>query len=209
MFFWNSLAFSMIQQMLAIWSLVPMPFLKPDWTSWSSQFTCCCDPMNCSTPGFPVLHHLPEFAQTHIMSQWCHTTFLSLSPPSLPAFSLSQQQAGSFAMSLFFPSGSQSIWASASVLSMNIQGWFSSGLTGLISLLSKEFSRVFSSTTVQKHQLFSAQSSLYQLSHLYVTTGKTVALPIWTFVGKVMSLLFNTLSRLVLAFLQRSKISWL
>ena len=95
---------------------------------------------------------------------------------------------------------------------MNIWGWFSSGLTGLISLLSKGLSRVFSNTTVQKHQFFSNSAFfLVQLSHLYVTTGKTIALTIQTFVSKVMYLLFNTLSRFVIAFLPRSKgllISW-
>ena len=82
----------------------------------------------------------------------------------------------------------------------------------MISLLLKGLSRVFSSTTVQRHQLFSAQPSLVQHSHAYVTTGKTIALTRWTFVGKLMSLLFNTLSRIVIAFLPRSKyllILWL
>ena len=85
-------------------------------------------------------------------------------------------------------SGGQ-VGASASVLPMNIQGWFSSGLTGLISLLSKGMSRVFSNTTVQKHQLFSTQSSSGSNPHsyLYITTGKTIASIIQTFVGKVMS----------------------
>ena len=94
---------------------------------------------------------------------------------------------------------------------MNIQGWFPLGLTGLISLLSKRLSRVFSSTTVQKHQFFSALF-MGQLSHPYVTTGKNIALTRRTFVGKVMSLLFNMLSRFLIAFLPRSKhllISWL
>ena len=103
--------------------------------------------------------------------------------------------------------------ASASVLSMNIQGWFPLGLTGLISLQSKGLSRVSSSTTVWKHQSFSAQPSLMvQLSHLYTTTGKTIALTRQIFVGKLMSLLFNKLSRLIITFLPRSKcllISWL
>ena len=78
---------------------------------------------------------------------------------------------------------------------------------------SKGLSRVFSSTIVQKHQFFGAQSSSQsQLSHLYMTTGKTIALTRWTFVGKVMSLLFIMLSRLVITFLPRCKrllISWL
>ena len=116
-------------------------------------------------------------------------------------------------MSQFFASGSQSIGASAStsVLPMNIQDWFPLGLTGLISLQSKGLSRVFSNTTVQKPQFFSAQLSC-SLLHPHMTTGKTTALIRRTFVGKVMSLLFNMLSRLVIDFLLRSKhllISWL
>ena len=73
------------------------------------------------------------------------------------------------------------------------------GLTGLISLQSKGLSRVFSSTTVQRHQFFSTQHSL-QSNSQYMTTGKTIALTIWTFIGKVMSLLFNMVSRFVLFF---------
>ena len=102
--------------------------------------------------------------------------------------------------------GGQNTGASAlaSVLPMNIRGWFSLRLTGLISLLSKGLSRVFSNITVQKHQFFSTQVSV-QLSHLYMTTGKTIALTRRTFDDKVTSLLFNMLSRLVTAFLPRSK----
>ena len=114
--------------------------------------------------------------------------------------------SGSFPISQFFTSGGQSIGASASapVLPINIQGWFPLGLTCLISLQSKELSRVFSSTTVWKHQFFGVLP--------YMTTGKTIALTIWSFDGKVMSLLFNTLPRFVIAFLPRSNrllIPWL
>ena len=81
---------------------------------------------------------------------------------------------------------------------MNIQDRFPLGLTGLISLLSKGLSRVFSNTKIQKHKFFSTQPSLWSNSHIsYMTTGKTIALTRWTFVGKVMSLLFHTLSRFV------------
>ena len=94
---------------------------------------------------------------------------------------------------------------------MNNQDWFPLGWVGWISLHSKELSRVFLNTIVQKHQFFTAQ--LYvQLSHPYMTTGKTIALTRRTFVGKVISLLFNMLNRLVITFLPRSKhllISWL
>ena len=89
--------------------------------------------------------------------------------------------------------------------SFNSKGRFPLGLTGLISLLSKGLSRVFSSTTVQKHQFFGAQPSSRSNPHLYMTTGKTIALTIWTFVSKVMPLLFNKLFRLVITFLPRSK----
>ena len=118
-------------------------------------------------------------------------------------------------MSQLVTSSGQSIGtsASSSVLPMNIQGWFPLGLTGLISFLSKGLSRVFSSTTIQKHQFFGTQPSLWSNSHIqYTTTGETTALTLWTFVSKVMSLLYNMLSRFVIVFLPRSKyllILWL
>ena len=105
---------------------------------------------------------------------------------------------GAFYNEFLFASGGQKIGASSStsVLPVNIKGWFPLGLTGLIFLQYKGLSRVFSNTIVQKHQLFGTQLSLWsQLSHLYMTTGKTIALTRWTFVTKVMSLLFNMLSR--------------
>ena len=95
---------------------------------------------------------------------------------------------------------------------MNTKSWFPSGLTGLISLQSKELSRVFSSTTGRKHRFLGAQPSLWSNSHIWHDYWKNHSLTMWTFVGKVMSLLFNMLSRLVIAFLPRSKnllISWL
>ena len=138
------------------------------------------------------------------LSWWCHPTISS----SVVPFSSCLQSfpaSGSFQISQFFAWGDQSIGASASasVLPMNIQGWFPLGLTGLISLLSKGLSRVFSNTTVQKHQFFGT-FFIVQLSHPYMTTGKTIALTRRTFVDKVMSLLFM-LSRFVIAFLPRSK----
>ena len=184
--------------------------------------------MDRSTPGLPVHHQLPELSQTHV-HQVSDATQPShpLSSPSPLAFILSQHQ-GLF-MSQFFASDGQSIGvsASASVLPMNIQDWFPLELTCLISLQSKGLSRVFSNPTAQKHQFFGTQLSLYSptlihtymthpsihtYSHPYMTTGKAIALTRWTFVGKVMSLLFNRLSRLVIAFLPRSRhllISWL
>ena len=147
------------------------------------------------------------------LSQWCHPTMSS----SVVPFSSCLQSfpaSGPFLMSQLFASGCQSIGASASasVLPMNIHDWFPLGWTGWISLQSKRLSRVFSNTTVQKHEFFGAQPLMVQLSQLYMTIGKTVALTIGTFVGKVMSLLFNTLFRFAIAFLPRSKrllISWL
>ena len=168
--------------------------------------------MDCSTPGFPVLHYLPEFAQTHV--HWVGDAIQSSHPllsPSPPTFNLSQHQG------LFQCVGSSHQVAkvygasvSASVLPINIQDLFPLGLTGLISLQFRGLSGVFSSTTVRRHQFLSAQPFLLSSSHM--TRGKSIALTIWIFVGKVMSLLFNTLSRFVIAFLPRVKsllISWL
>ena len=99
------------------------------------------------------------------LSLWCHPTISSSVIPS-SSYLQSFPASGSFPVSQFFASGGQSIGASASVLSMSIQDWFPLGLTGLISLLSKRISRVFSSTTIQKHQFFSAQPSLWSNSHI-------------------------------------------
>ena len=118
-------------------------------------------------------------------------------------------------MSRLFSSGDQNIGTSASalVLLMNIQDWFPLEWTGLISLQSKGLSRVFSNTTVQRHQILQCSAFfMVQLSYPYMTTGKTIALTRRTFGGKVMSLSFNMLSRFVTVFLLRSKhllISWL
>ena len=132
-----------------------------------------------------------------LSSQWCHPTILSSvvpfssCPQSFPA-------SESFPMSRFFASGGQKksigASASASVLPIKIQDWFLLGLASLVSLLSKGLSRVFSNNTVQKHQFFSSPLSLYSNSHILTfTTGKTIALTRWTFVGNVTSPLFNML----------------
>ena len=98
---------------------------------------------------------------------WCHPTISSSVIP-FSSYLQSFQASGSFPMSQFFASGGQSsgVSASASVFLMNIQDWFSLGLTGLISLQSKGLPRVFSNTTVQKHQFFGAQLSLWSNSHI-------------------------------------------
>ena len=101
------------------------------------------------------------------LSHWCHTTISSsVTPFSSPQ---SSSASGSFPMSRLFASSSQSIGvsASASILPMNIQDWFPLGLTGLISLNSKGLSRAFSNTTIQKHQFFSAQHSLWSNSLIH------------------------------------------
>ena len=162
--------------------------------------------MDCSTPGFPVLHYLLEFAQTHVC--WVRDANQPSCPrlsPSPFAFNLSQHQG-------LFQWGRSSghvakvlkLQLQHPVLPMNIQGWFPLGWTGLISLLSKWLSRVFFSTTVEKHQFFSAQP-LWSNSNIHTwPPEKPVGSTIWTFVSKVTSLLFNTtLSRFV--FLPRSK----
>ena len=115
--------------------------------------------------------------------------------------------SGSFPMSQFFTPSGQSIVASGSalVLPMYIQAWFPLKLTVLIPLLSKRLSRGFSRTTIQKHQFINTAFFVVHLPHPYMTTGKPQALIIQTFVSKVIFLLFNTLSRFVIAFLPRSK----
>ena len=141
------------------------------------------------------------------LSWWYHPIISSSVIPfssHLQSFSAS----GSFQMSQLFTSGGQSFGVSAlvSVLPMNIQDWFPLGWTGWISLQSKRLSRVFSNHHSSKASiLWRSAFFTVQLSHPYVTIGKTIALTRWTFVGKVMSLLFNMLSRLVITFLPRSK----
>ena len=171
------------------------------FSSVSQSCLTLCDPMNHSTPGLPVHHQLPEFTQTHV-----HRVGDAIQPshpllsPSPPAPNSSQHH-GVLPMSQLFTWGGESTGVSASVLPVNTQDWSPLGWTGWISLQSKGLSRVFSNTTVQKYQFFSAQLSdgtrchnlhfqfHFQLSHPYMTTGKTIALTRQTFVGKVMSLL--------------------
>ena len=157
--------------------------------------------MDCSMPDSSVLHYLPQFAQIHV--HWVSDAIQpshSMSPPSA-ALNLSSIR--------FFSSESPlhirwpKYWSFS--FSINIQGWFPLGLISLISLLSKELSRVFSSTMVLKHWFFGIQPSLWSKSHLYMMAGKSIALTMWTFVSKVMFLPCNMLSMFVTAFLPRSK----
>ena len=194
-----------------------MPLTDISSVHFSSVAQPCltlCDPMNRSTPGLPIHHQLQEFTQTYV--HWVGDAIQPISSSVVPFSSCPQSlpASGSFPMSQLFTCGGQSIGVSAStsVLPMNTQDWSLLGWTGWISLQSKGLSRVFSNTTVQKHQYQHSAFFIVQLSHPYVTTGKTIALMRWTFIGKIMSLLFNMLSRLVITFLPKSKhllISWL
>ena len=115
-----------------------------------------CDTKNYNTPGFPVLHYLSKFAQTHVHEMPSNHLILCrpllLLPLVFPSIRVFCNQS---LLRIRWPKG-----ASASVLPVNIQDWFPSGLTGWISLQSKGLPRVFSSTTVRKHQFFSTQPSL-------------------------------------------------
>ena len=168
--------------------------------------------MGCTTPGFPVLHQLPELAQTHVY------LVSDAIQPSHPLLSLSP--ALIFPSIKVFPNESDLPirWLKYWSLSFSISP--SSEHPGLISFrmdwldllavqgtLKSLLQHHGSKASIQRSAFF-----MVQLSHPYMTAGKTIALTTWTFVGKVMSQLFNMLSRLVITFLQRSKhllISWL
>ena len=146
------------------------------------------------------------YSNSSPLSRWHHPTISSSVVPfssCLPSFPAS----GSFQISQLFTSGGQNIRvsAAASVLPINIQNWFP---LGWISLQSKGLSRVFSYTTVQKliSILHLSAFFIFQISHPYLTTGKTIALTRWTFIDKVMSLLFNMLSSLVIFFFQGASV---
>ena len=152
--------FSPVEYTMILLSL----YASVQFSSVARSCPTLCDPMDCSIPGFPVHHHLPKFTQIHVHRvsdaiQPLHP----LSSPSHPTFNLSILAAsGSFLMNQLFTSDGQSIGvsASASVLPMNVQGWFPLEWTGWISLQSKTLSRVFSNTTVWKHQFFGVPLSL-------------------------------------------------
>ena len=130
------------------------------FSSVSQLCPALCDPMDCSTPGLPVHHQLPEPTQTMFIELVMLSNHLILCrpfllPPSIfPSIRVFSNE--------FFSSGGQSIGVSAvaSVFPMNIQDWFLLGLTDVVSLQSKGLSRGFSNTTVQKHQFFDTQLSL-------------------------------------------------
>ena len=146
------------------------------------------------------------------LSRWCHPTISSSVFP-LSSYIQSFPASGSFQMSQLFTSGGQSTGVSASVLPTNIQDWFPLGWTSWISLQSQGTLKTLLQHHSSKASILQCSAFfLVQLSHPYMTTGKTIALTRRTLVGKVMSLLLNMLSRLVITFLPRSKcllISWL
>ena len=194
-------------------------FILLSWkyVQFSSSAQLCpilCNPMDCSTPSFPVHHQLPELVQTHVHQvgdaiQPSHP----LSTPSPPAFNLSQHQG------LFqWVSSSRQV---AKYWSFSFSISPSNYYSGLISLR-MDWSDLFAvqgtlKSLLQHHSskasiLWHSAFFIVQLSHPYITTGKAIALTQWTFIGKVISLLFNMLSWLVMAILPRSKhllISWL
>ena len=163
-----------------------------------------CDPTDCSMPGFPVLHHLLELAQTHVLRVGdAIQPYYPLSSPS-PDFHLSQNQG------CFYESVLHIRWPTYWSFSFCLSNEY----LGLISFRIDCFDLLAVQGTLksllQHHRpkasiLHCSAFFMVQLSHQYITTGKTIALTRWTFVGKVISLLFNMLSRFVIAFLQRSK----
>ena len=144
------------------------------------------------------------------LSRWCHPTILSFVTPLLLLPSIFPS-VRSFPVSWLFTSGGQRIGASISASVISNEYWFPLESSSLIFLLSKGLSKVFSSTTVRKHQCFGAQPLMVPLSHSYMSTIK-ISFDYTYLFGKVMSLLFSTLSRFVIAFLLKSKcllMSWL
>ena len=159
--------------------------------------------------SLPVPHHLLKFAQVHV---YCIGDAIQSTHPMMPscpsALNLSQHQGLFQWVSCSHQMIKILVSATASALPVSIQGWFHLRLTGLIFLPSNWLSGVFSSTTVWRCSAFFS----VHLSQPYVTTGKTIVLTISTSVSRVMSLLFNTLTRFVIVFLPRSNhllISWL
>ena len=186
----------------------------PQFSSVTKSFLTLCHPMDCSTPGLPVHHQLPEFTQTHVHLSVMPSNHLILCHP------------------LLSPSIFPSIWvfSKESVLHIRWPKYWSFSFSispfneysGSISFKIDWFDLLAVQGTLksllQHHSskalvLRPSAFFIVQLSHPDMTTGKIIALTRWTFVSKVMFLLFNMLSRLVIAFLPRSKqrllISWL
>ena len=142
------------------------------YCSVGKSYPTLCDPTDCTMPGLPVPHYLPEFAQTMFIESVMPSNHLILHP-SLLLLPSTFPASGSFPMSQLFASGDQSIGASvsASVLPTNIQEWFPLGLTGLISLLSKGLSSLLQHHSSIASILWHSAFFMGQLSHPYMTTG--------------------------------------
>ena len=177
-------------------------------TGFSSVTSDSSRPHDCSTPGFPVHHQLRELAQTHV--HWVGDTIQPSHPPLapfLPAFNLSQNQG-----LLKWVGSSCQV---AKVLELQLQHQSFQWIFRLISFRIDWLALLAVQWTLESLlQHYSSKASILrssayfivQLSHPCMTTGKTIALSRWTFVGKVMSLVFNILSRLVIAFLPRASV---
>ena len=216
---------------LTTWSLLSERNTNRSDTMWSCCLNCGkhgilwfssvhsvksnpCGPMDCSTSGFPVHHQPPEFAQTHVHQvsdaiQSSHP--LSCSSP--PAFNLFQHQGlfqwvtslHQMGKVLEFQLQHQSFHEYSGLISFSIGRFDLLAVQGTLKSLPQDHTS--KASVLQGSPIF-----IVQLSHPYMTTGKTIALTRWTFVGKVMSLLSNMLSKLVIAFLSKNKcllISWL
>ena len=179
--------------------------LSVQFSSVTPSCPTFCNPMDRRTPGLPVHHQLLELTQTHV--HWVSDAIQPshpLSSPSPPTFTLSQHQG----LFKWVKPGGQSIGVSAStsVLPMNTQDWFPLGWTGLISLKSKGlFKSLLQNNSSKASILWLSAFFMVQLSHPYMTTGKTIALIKWLLVSKLMSLLLNIPSRFVIVSLPRSK----
>ena len=178
---WHSLSFfplrymTVCKQLIKCWETKQNFWLSPNsrvagfgfFCSVTQSYTTICDPMDCNTLGFPALHHLPGFAQSHVhwvsdVIQWS-CPLLSPSPPDFRVFS------SVLVLRIRWPKYQA---FSFSIHSSNeYQDSFPLGLTGLISLQSKGLSRVFSNTTVQKHQFFGSHLSLWSNSHICICFG--------------------------------------
>ena len=188
--------------------------MPPQFSSVGQSWLTLCDPMDCSMPSFPVHHQLPKRTQTHFHQvsdaiQPSHPLYPLLFPPSIfpsirvfsheSVFHIRWPKFWSFSFSII-PSNEYS-----ELISFRIDWLDLLAVEGTLKSLLQHHS---SKASVLQHSAF----FIVQLSHPYMTTGKSIALTRWTFVGKVMSLLLNMLSMLVTTFLLRSKrllISWL
>ena len=138
------------------------------FSSVTQSCSTLCNLMDCSTARFPCPSPTARaFSNSRLSSRWCHPTISSSVVPLSFTFNLSQHQVFSNESGLCIKWPKYAVSASASVLPKNIQDWFPLGLTGLISLQSKGLSRGFSNTSVQKHQIFGAQLSLWSNSHIH------------------------------------------